>query len=333
MLDLPLDDAGISADDERTVHLLILGFGRMGRSLALRAAKMGHFANGRSLRITVVDRRAREQGERFLFRHPILGPGGFCELKFHPGEVESHLTRSRVAEWAAEPGTLLHVFICLDDDARATEVGLRLQGELQSRPHCRLTVRLHSPRSLTDMFAGGAAMSAFGMVRDACVEEAFRRQHNETLACAMHERATLRQAAPGPDNPDNTTGYHGWDLLPEEDRESYRQQADHLAIKLRAIGGGCAPVSGAGKVPVPLSPSEVETLARMEHARWCAERLLGDWHYGTPSDPARRVDADLVPWNDLVESVQDERRESVRGLPALVAGPPPPGEIARNPST
>ena len=55
----------------RTVHIVLLGFGRMGRSVAVRAAKIGHFANGRLLRITVVDRQAELQRERLLFVFPL----------------------------------------------------------------------------------------------------------------------------------------------------------------------------------------------------------------------------------------------------------------------
>ena len=43
----------------------------MGRSLVLRAARMGHFANGKKLRISVLDR-ADAPCQRFLFHYPAL---------------------------------------------------------------------------------------------------------------------------------------------------------------------------------------------------------------------------------------------------------------------
>jgi len=51
-------------DVPRAVHLLVAGFGRMGQSVALHAAKIGHYANGEKLRITVIDKDAGERKNR-----------------------------------------------------------------------------------------------------------------------------------------------------------------------------------------------------------------------------------------------------------------------------
>ena len=126
LLQLPLDGNGIGKDDPRTVHVVIIGFGRMGRSLALRAAKMGHFANGKLLRISVIDRIAGRQREHFLFRYPVLeekdpGKQTICQLHFYQAEAQSLQARKLIAGWSAEPDTLLHLFVCLDDNAGAVQ--------------------------------------------------------------------------------------------------------------------------------------------------------------------------------------------------------------------
>ena len=111
---LPLDGAGISADDPHSVHVVILGFGRMGRSLAQRAAKMGHFANRKLLRISVIDRNANLQRERYLFRYPVLEKdhsqgAAICNLEFYEADAESITARKLVECWVggcrvAQPG-------------------------------------------------------------------------------------------------------------------------------------------------------------------------------------------------------------------------------------
>ncbi|MCL4179460.1 MAG: NAD-binding protein, partial [Verrucomicrobia bacterium] len=118
LLQLPLDGSGLREDDRRSVHVAILGFGRMGRSIALRAAKMGHFANGKPLRLSIVDRAAELQRERFLFRYPAFAEGRICLTEFRAAEVESQSTRRWLEQAAGEPDTLLHVFVCLSEDAR-----------------------------------------------------------------------------------------------------------------------------------------------------------------------------------------------------------------------
>jgi len=83
---LPLDGPGITENDTRSVHVVIIGSGRLGRSLALRAAKMGYFANPRPVRISIIDRKAARQREDFLFRYPALDnikSGVIADLIFH----------------------------------------------------------------------------------------------------------------------------------------------------------------------------------------------------------------------------------------------------------
>ena len=59
----PLDFQPIREQDDTEVHLVVIGFGLAGQSLALHAAQIGHFANEvdphgktkRRLRLTIVD--------------------------------------------------------------------------------------------------------------------------------------------------------------------------------------------------------------------------------------------------------------------------------------
>lgn len=89
-----------------------------------------------------------------------------------------------------------------------------------------------------------------------------------------------------------------WDILPEGIRESNRLAADHLAIKLRAIGY---------RIDIPEKSGAVEsfsdtgnTLAMMEHERWCAERWLEGWRLGTRDDTGK-VHNDLKSWDELTD--------------------------------
>ncbi|KKK88888.1 hypothetical protein LCGC14_2738630, partial [marine sediment metagenome] len=53
--DHPLDSCRITPDDARQVHLVVVGFGQMGQSVLLQAARTAHYANGKKPRITIVD--------------------------------------------------------------------------------------------------------------------------------------------------------------------------------------------------------------------------------------------------------------------------------------
>src|SRR5439155_18687093 len=107
-----------------------------------------------------------------------------------------------------------------------------------------------------------------------------------------------------------------WSELPETYREASRRQADHIDVKLRAIGS--RPVPRGSAPPFFFSEDEVELLARLEHARWMAERVVDGWRYGPVRDDARRIHDLLVPWEQLSEDARERDRIAVRAIPTLL---------------
>lgn len=336
LIDLPLDGAGIAKDDPRTVHVALLGFSRMGRSVALRAVKMGHFANRKPLRLSVLDRNAWRQRQRFLFRHPALQKHRLADLQFRRLEAESAAARDQIEIWADERDTLLHVFVCLDSDAHSLEVALRLHELLRGRSHCSLHARFHSRNSVAPVVtpAGGEKplIVPFGMVEDACCDDAFQLKRTDAVARAIHERFVIKREAGSTRTPANAPALRPWADLSEDLRESNRQQADHTRIKLRAIGCDLARRDDPADPRLPVKEftrAEVELMAEMEHRRWNAERWLAGWRYGTPTDKPRRINANLVDWASLDHSIQEYDREAVRDIPELAALLDPPMKVVR----
>ena len=374
LCELPLDGKGLPPGDPTRVHVVIVGLGRMGRSVALRAARMGHFANGSRLRISVIDRQAERQREGLLFHYPALlrgkpdarpseplslalpplggareathasasvvypphspaSGGEICQLEFHQAEAESFAARALIEQWAAEPGTLVHVFLCLDENSRAAEVALRLQEALAGLPNVNLLVRIKSRTSLEAVLDLAAErcprLVSFGRVEDACCDQAFRHEYNETIARALHEQFVTNREGDSARKPGSESTLVEWDKLPEDIRESNRQQADHIPIKLRAIGCELAPASDPRGAVAKFTEAEIALLAELEHRRWNAERWLAGWRYGTPSDKPRRINANLVPWCDLDPSIQKYDREAVTSIPARLKLATPPMKVVR----
>ncbi len=67
-----------------------------------------------------------------------------------------------------------------------------------------------------------------------------------------------------------------------------------------------------------MSAQWFETLAELEHIRWCRYHYLYNWRYGKPEkgtkDKAKRIHADLVPYTSLSESEKEKDRENLRIL-------------------
>jgi hypothetical protein len=107
-----------------------------------------------------------------------------------------------------------------------------------------------------------------------------------------------------------------WEKLSEAYREANRHQADHIPVKLRAVGCATAAISDL-RSPAEWTDGEVEILAAMEHARWNANRWLEGWRLG-PRDDGRKTHPKLVPWADLDEPTRQYDRDAVRQIPELL---------------
>jgi len=310
----------------------------MARMLTLRALKMGHFANGKPLKVSVITRDARLEEQRFLFRYPALAGddvatrGLLGSLEFLAGEAQSLVARKQVLKWAGDPATRFHLFVCLDDDARAVEVALRLRTALTGCGGA-LFVRLHSRDALSPIVRaserGGIPVVPFGMVEDSCAEEAYLRPQHEALAKAIHERFVRDRLTDSPRRAENDSALRNWDDLREDLRESNRQQADHLPVKLRAIGCELVRLSDPRPALTRFSDDEIEALAPMEHARWNVERLLAGWRLGSPSNKDLQINENILPWDRLTPEIQGYDRAAVRNISSLLQESKFDGKIVR----
>ena len=121
---LPLDHGGVTEHDPRQVHLIIVGFGAMGRTVAVKAAQLGHFANRRPLRISVVDQTAVRQEQDLLLHYPAIRRT--CELSFHACAAQSAAALDLLNQWCADRGTIKSLVVCLADDAAALDVAIKV---------------------------------------------------------------------------------------------------------------------------------------------------------------------------------------------------------------
>lgn len=62
----------------------------------------------------------------------------------------------------------------------------------------------------------------------------------------------------------------------------------------------------------------MDLLSRMEHARWCAERYLAGWKYGTPTDRTNKVNECLVSWEQLGEKDKKKDWDQISAIPKIL---------------
>jgi len=109
---------------------------------------------------------------------------------------------------------------------------------------------------------------------------------------------------------------HGWLALSEPVRSSNRQQADHLATKLRAIG--CS-FSDTVNPDFSFSDDEAILLAKMEHHRWCSEKIAGGWQLGEERIESAKLNPIIKKWELLDSTDKQWQIDEAKELPNLVA--------------
>lgn len=126
--------------------------------------------------------------------------------------------------------------------------------------------------------------------------------------------------------------------LPEDIRSSNLDNAVHIPTKLLSAGYRIRPVrKGFKPATLRLSKQEIETMARVEHLRWCWNKILNGWVYGEKKNSRKKTHPSIVPYDDLDESEKEKDRELVRLIPALLkdidyeAYPADPGKICKLP--
>lgn len=141
----------------------------------------------------------------------------------------------------------------------------------------------------------------------------------DALARLAHERYNELRAERGEE-----VKYPTLDDLPDDLRESNREQVMDIPLKIQALGyriRRCNEVPPRERVEA-FSESEIEYLAYLEHRRWCAERKAMGWIYGQVKDEEMRTCPYLIPYSELDSvdrKIKDYDREPVRQIIYLLA--------------
>jgi hypothetical protein len=133
----------------------------------------------------------------------------------------------------------------------------------------------------------------------------------ELIAQAIHERWHNEQINVGKSAP-------SWEELDEPRKESSREHARDIPVKLHMVGCAIAPSQDGDATDFAFTDEEIETLAIAEHDRWIRERMRAGWTLGE-KDVDRNTTPYLVPFEDLPPDIAEYDRIFVRAIPAILA--------------
>ena len=154
-----IDGNGITEDDNRHVHLVIVGTSNFGVTIGIEAAKMLHFPNfkkGKNLtRITFIDLNADKEKDLFMtrYRHffeiqshwydevkyPATKFKGEnadfldVEFEFIKGDIYSSQIQKQIVGWASDETQLLTLIFAMRDSRHNMAIAMNLPDEVYER--------------------------------------------------------------------------------------------------------------------------------------------------------------------------------------------------------
>ncbi|MBD3185991.1 hypothetical protein GF325_04100 [Candidatus Bathyarchaeota archaeon] len=336
----PIDALEDTVHGTKPVHLVIIGFGHMGKSVTLQAIKMGHFANEVPIHITIVDKAAHMLEGRFKHTHPIFDEEK-AERKLQDARAISNypeIANLEFKEFNVENLALMETeltrvhdhlpisafIICLDDDSLALSTALNLGLMFKDRD-IPIKVRIDRKEGLAKLLAESMAdgsparksgITAFGQVRLSCSHEMVFQEQLDTIAMDIDWNYSHEDIPAGEADPREKK--MRWQSINEGFKDSNRQQADHIPVKLRAAGLHARKARGRDDETRPIPSDMIEKLARMEHNRWNAERWLKGWTYSKVANRAERKTNYLIPFDDLPDDIKNNDINPVKNIPELL---------------
>lgn len=154
-----IDGIGITENDNRHVHLVVVGTSNFGVALGIEAAKMLHFPNfkkGQNLtRITFIDLNADKEKDLFMTRYRHFfevqsywyngqqypatkfkgGRADFLDVEFEfiKGDVYSLQIQKQMAEWASDETQLLSLIFAMRDSRHNMAIAMNLPDEVYEK--------------------------------------------------------------------------------------------------------------------------------------------------------------------------------------------------------
>ncbi len=110
-----------------------------------------------------------------------------------------------------------------------------------------------------------------------------------------------------------------WKQLDPKLKISNISQVEFYEHLLRRAGLGIRLSKRPGTYPIQKNKKRFAMLARLEHSRWNAERLLAGWRYGPVKSIEKKINPNIKTWEELDEGIRKYDYIAVQNIPSLLA--------------
>jgi len=314
----PLPDR--KADRDAPSHILVLGGGPASSEVIRAALTLAQDAPSGPPLVTILAEE-KEIEARPLLDEDVV-PGFIGDVRVVECKWDAGLpAKGKLAKALDGRPPVTLACVCRDDDGgMLTGLALARLAEAEDWPAMDICVhqkeedRFLSTLSASDVpFANSARLRPFGGVLPAGTIPRILDGIADVMPRALHDHYLTGLERQGAGVPGTR---RGWEELPENLRHASRASAEHIPVKLAAIGFRLEPEAGTSDA---MADEEIEALSRIEHRRWAAERALAGWRHGRMRDDRARLHPDLVPYEELDDAAREKDRDMVRALPEVLA--------------
>ncbi len=264
--------------DERVPRILIIGLGKMGRSLIVQAARdwwLEEHRRDKSLRIAVIDVAAHSKIELLRLQYSKLDRACSFDIwemeKNAPGIERSDFLYNKQGEFDVDS-----IYICFDDDIHVLVNALTIYRK--TREHkIPIVVRMSQDAGLSKMIMEDRdaldleQIHTFGLLDETCNLEVLLGGTHEIIARAIYEYTRHKLA---PATPSETKQIMvPWENLPPDVKDSKRDLAVNIERKLKAINCKIQPLTDLEASSFKFLPEETEQLIKMDYERSTIDAL------------------------------------------------------------
>ena len=320
------------AQTNQGVHVLLIGFGSVGMSIAVQLARQGHYRSGKKPKITIVDKQVEFRWQQIVKMYSTLPD--WLVVERMESRIED-VQEEHAEKWLKDDCPITTVYVCTKNELanlRIARLLLRLLDKDNNEQSSNVQVVTLDPPGgcVLNEFSKRAdnknRFKLFSLVRsknqgEGCsIDTNLMTETDDVSAIALHEDycKTEDERLEKSSNKARKPAHKPWDQLAETYREANRSTADHIDVKLRAVGRTLA--SSLESVESPLTKDEIELLAQMEHQRWWAERSLDGWKYGPVRNDVQKLHPNMVPYSQLDDETKEYDRKSVLKMMQIAAG-------------
>ena len=289
---------------QQSVHVLIIGLGRVGRTLLDDIAVNCATVQFGKPYITIIDPDIKRKKAWIYTEAPEIDEvchlhmieGGLGQQFEHPEALPPNLPE------------ITAVYICVRDGNLAIEAlsGLRTWLQGQGKVPTNIFVRTNT-LSLAESSPAGSQekLRSFGTYKAVLRESQYLSEDPDHLPRRYHEVYK--------DQASRKTEYGralDWQTLPEPMKASNRALVEHLQTKMFCANlEAKACVDQLGNVELGCNKTlyedgkELEALAEIEHNRFVAERRMAGWTKG-PRDETLKQDPNFISYNELTDDMK-----------------------------